>query len=147
MPFTCAAQTVALLRSDQLCPEEMVTYNCSVRMGIALEWILDPYIPSSDSIRFLASAESIGTTMDCNDVDTVQCVDFNFVANLTNVANPMIVNTATVYDMDSTLTIYAAPRLNVSMLQCNGYTEVGSVLIENTTLNFSGAFMLYYDVC
>ena len=124
----------------------MVTYDCDFEMGIALEWILEPYFPRSDPIRFLAS-QPIGTTVDCNDATTVQCVDINFVANLTNVANPMTVEAAMVFDMNSTLTIYAAPGLNVSMLQCKGTVQTGGVIIENITLNFSGAFMLYYDVC
>ena len=123
----------------------MVTYDCDFEMGIALEWILEPYIPRSDPIRFLAS-QPIGTTVDCNDVATVQCNDVNFVANLTNVANPTTVEIATVFDMNSTLTIYAAPGLNVSTLQCKGTVQAGGVIIENITLNFSGAFMLYCDV-
>ena len=124
----------------------MVIYSCDFEMGIALEWILGPYFPSSDPIRFLAS-QPIGTSVDCNDVATTQCDDINFVANLTNIANPITVETATVYDMNSTLTIFAAPRLNVSILQCRGTVQAGSMIVQNITLNFSGTFMLFYDVC
>ena len=115
-------------------------------MGVALEWSLEPYFPSSDPIRFLAT-QPIGTTVDCNDVATAQCDDVNFVANLTNIANPITVETATVYDMNSTLAILAARRLNVSILQCRGTVQAGSMIVQNITLNFSGTVMLFYDVC
>lgn len=130
----CAAQTVALLRTGQSCPKEMVTYTCSVGQGIALNWIFDPFIRNSDPIRFQLSTP-IGTSVDCNSVTPPQCDNITFVAMLTNVSNRM----GQLADINSTLTIYAPTRQNGKVVQCRGLTAAGDVNLRNEILNFSGA--------
>ena len=124
----------------------MVTYNCSVTRGFALEWILDPFIPINDTIRFLTTTRPENRRVGCNDVRAVRCTDLDFVATLTNLTNNITVvvegNTVMLYDMTSTLTFTATTRLNERVVQCRGSNEDGIVDISNTTLNFSGAFML-----
>ena len=119
------------------CPGEMVTYTCTVRQGAILDWIVEPFLNGSTRIRFLLSSTPTGSSVDCNDVAAVQCEDFNFVATLTNTANPMAVMSATVADMTSTLTFTAAVRLNGTVVQCRG-TTAEEFPTANHTLNIAG---------
>ena len=126
---------MALLKTGQSCPKEMVTYNCSVRQGIALDWIFEPFIRNGDPIRFQPSTRPENQRVDCSHR---QCDNITFVAMLTNVSNRM----GQLADINSTLTIYAPTRQNGKVVQCIGTTAAGNVNITNETLNFSGAFML-----
>ena len=124
------------------CPGEMVTYTCNVNQGFVLEWIAEPFLPTSARIQFTTTTP-IGRSLDCNDVAAVQCEDFQFVATLTNTANPTVVMTTILADMTSTLTFTAAARLNGTVVQCRGTTADG-LLIANRMLNVAGVFMLQY---
>ena len=119
----------------------MVTYTCTVNQGIALTWIVEPYLSGSTRIRFLGTT-TIGTNEDCNDVTAVNCADLDFVATLTNLANPTAVTGGTVADITSTLTFTAAARLNGTVLQCRGVTADGSRTIASSTLNVVGMFVV-----
>ena len=132
-----------VLNSSVACPREMVTYTCTVRQGAILDWIVEPFLPESARIQFLLSTASIGSSFDCSGVSTVQCTDLNFVATLTNTANPMTVMSATVADITSTLTFTATVRLNGTVVQCRGTTADGFP-ITNQTLNVAGTFRLQH---
>ena len=124
------------------CSGEMVTYTCTVTQGFVLEWIVEPFLPTSARIQF-TSTNTIGRSVDCNDVAAVQCEDFNFAATLTNTSNTTVVMTTILADMNSTLTFTAAARLNGTVVQCRGTTADG-LLIANRMLNVAGVFMLQY---
>ena len=138
---THTAQTVDLFRSGPLCPRETVTFTCNVTQGLALHWIFEPFIPSNDAIRFLTTTPS-GTSVGCNDVESVNCTDLDFVATLTSISNPITVQGAMLFDMESTMTFTATTTLNGRVLQCRGSVADRIINISNTTLDFSGAFML-----
>ena len=112
------------------CPGETVTYTCIVNQGLALDWIIEPFFSGSTPLRFLSTTPT-GSSRDCNGVAAVNCIDFGFVATLTDV-NP---------DMTSTLTFTATARLNGAVVQCRGTTASGNP-ITNRTLNVAGEFML-----
>ena len=120
----------------QACPAEMVTYTCTVRQEIALEWIVEPFLPANDPIQF-TNTTSIGSRLNCSAVAAVQCEDFEFVATLTNTANPTVGYSNTLADITSTLTFTATARLNGIVVQCRG-TTVDASLIHNSTLNVAG---------
>ena len=120
----------------QVCPEEMVTYTCTVTEGFALEWAVEPFLPGSAGIKF-TSITHVGTTLDCNNVTAVRCEDFQFVATLTNTSNPTVVVSTTLADMTTTLTFTATARLNGTVVQCRGLT-VNAIPIVNSTLSVAG---------
>ena len=72
------------------CPGETVTYNCTVTQGFQLDWIVEPFLPTSARVQF-TSVAPIGSRLDCSAVAAVQCEDFEFVATLTATANPTVV--------------------------------------------------------
>ena len=119
------------------CAGEMVTYTCTVNQGLTLNWIVEPYLSGSTSIRFL-STTAIGTNEDCSDVTAVHCTDLDFVATLTNLANPTAVTGGTIADMTSTLTFTATIRLNGTVVQCRRTTADGSMTMTSSTLNIAG---------
>ena len=118
-----------------------MTYNCNVTQGFVLEWILEPFIRSGDGIRLRAPANH-GVPVSCHNVTAVNCNDLDFVANLTHITNRMTVQGTMLYDMEATMTFTATTRLNGRVLQCRGSNAVGLINILNTTINFSGGFML-----
>ena len=122
----------------QACPGEVVTYTCNVTQGFLLDWIVEPFISSSDFIRFTLT----GSRLDCNDVTAVQCTDFEFVATLTNTANPTVVMGTTLADMTSTMTFTATSRLNETVVQCRGITADASP-ITNRTLIVAGTSVFW----
>ena len=139
------AATVVLNSSvgmRQACPGEMVTYTCTVNQGIGLEWIVEPFLPANDPIQF-TSTDTVGSRLDCSAVAAVRCEDFEFVAILTNTANPTVVFSNTLADITSTLTFTATNRLNGKVVQCRG-TTIDASLITNSTLNVAGAPMLLF---
>ena len=140
----CAASVVlnSSMGMRGACPGETVTYTCAVNQGFVLEWIVEPFLPTSARIQFTTTTD-IGSRLDCNSVAAVQCEDFNFVATLTATANPTVVMTTTLADMTSTLTFTATARLNGTVVQCRGTTADG-LLIANRMLNVAGAFILQY---
>ena len=83
--------------------------------------------------------------MDCNSVASVRCEDFDFVANLTNIANLTVVFATTQADMTSTLTFTAAAILNGTVMQCRGATAAGFP-ITNSSLNVAGTCMYIHNV-
>ena len=134
------AATVVLDSSvgmGQACPAEMATYTCTVNQGIALDWIVEPFLNGSTRIRFLLSSTPTGSSVNCNHVASVQCEDFDFVATFTNTANPMTVMSATVADMTSTLTFTASTRLNGTVVQCRGVTA-DAFPMSNSTISVAG---------
>ena len=116
----------------QACPGEMVTYTCTVTQGLALDWIVEPFINGSTLLRFLRMTPT-GSSQYCNGTTATNCSGFDFVAILTDV-NP---------DMTSTLTFTATARLNGTVVQCRGATTDG-LPITNSMLNIAGEFMLQY---
>ena len=118
------------------CPGERVTYTCTVNQGFFLDWIVEPFLPTSARIQFMSTA-SIGSRLDCNNVASIQCVDFNFVATLTNTTNPTDVSGTTLADMTSTLTFPATATLNGTVVQCRGSTETEFPTVSRT-LNVTG---------
>ena len=138
----CAATLV--LRSSvgtrQACPRETVTYTCTVNQGFQLDWIVEPFLPTSARIQFTSIAP-IGSRLDCSTVTAVRCEDFDFVATLTNTANPTVVMGTTLADMTSTLTFTATARLNGTAVQCKGTTVVGFPIVS-ISLNIAGVFVL-----
>ena len=124
------------------CPGEMVTYTCTVTQGFQLDWIVEPFLPTTARIQFTSTTPT-GSRLDCSGVTAVQCEDFLFVATLTNTANPNVVMTTTLADMTSTLTFAAAARLNGTIVQCRGSTAVGFPIVNNS-LNIAGTSMLFH---
>jgi len=124
------------------CPGERVTYTCTVNQGFFLDWIVEPFLPTSAHIQF-PSTDSIGSSLDCN--NTVQCEDFDFVAILTNTANPTVVHVSgtTLADM-TTLTFPATAGLNGTVVQCRGSTETEFPIV-NRTLNVTGMLVFACD--
>ena len=123
------------------CPGEMVTYTCTVRQGFLLEWIVEPFILLTTGIQF-TSTNTIGRSFDCNDVAAVRCEDFDFVATLTDTANPTVVMRTTLADITSTLTFTAAARLNGTVVQCRGSTE-NATPMNSSILNVAGMSILF----
>ena len=121
------------------CPGEMVTYTCTVIQGIALDWIVEPFISGTD-IRFRNSTPTDMRSVDCNEVTPPQCDNINFIATLTNTANSMTVMNVPVADITSTLTFTATARLNGTVVQCRGVTAVTQ--IANRTVNVAGIYEL-----
>ena len=126
----------------QACPGETVTYTCTVRQGFVLEWVVEPFLPFSSRIQ-LRSTDAIMTRMDCSVVAAVRCEDFDFVATLTNTANPTDVSGTTLADMTSTLTFTATATLNGTVVQCRGTTGDG-LRMNNSAVNIAGASMLLF---
>ena len=122
----------------QACSGEMVTYTCTVNQGFALDWIVEPFLPTSARIQFTSTTPT-GSRLDCNSVASVRCEDFDFMATLTNTANPTVVFATTLADMTSTLTFTATTRLNGTVVQCRGTTAAGFP-ITNTSLNVAGVY-------
>ena len=122
------------------CPGEMVTYTCTVTRGFQLDWIVEPFLPTSARIQFTSTAP-IGSRLDCSAVAAVRCEDFDFVATLTNTANPMMVMGTTLADMTSTLTFTGVARLNATAVQCRRATEDAFPMV-NISLNIAGVFVL-----
>ena len=137
-----------VLNSTLACPEEMVTYTCTVRQGGVLDWIVEPFLPASDPIQFLLNIASTGSSFDCRSVSAVNCTDLDFVATLTNIANRTTVMSTTLADMTSTLTFTAAARLNGTVVQCRGTTADGFPT-ANRMLNVAGIYVqvavLFHD--
>ena len=127
-----------VLDSSVACPGEMVTYTCTVNQGVALDWIVEPFVPIGDPIRFVLDSTPVGRSVDCNGISPPQCSNITFVAIFTSTANRITVTSGPVADMTSTLTITAAVRLNGTVVQCRGVTE-SEFPIRNTTLNIAGA--------
>ena len=109
------------------CPGEIVTYTCTVNQGGFLEWIVEPFLPDNDPIQFTRT-DTIGRSFDCNDVTALQCADFNFVATLTDIANP----STSVADITSTLTFTATSTLNGTVIQCRGVTANATPMNSST---------------
>ena len=109
------------------CPGERVTYTCTVTQGAVLEWIVEPFLPDSALIQFTRT-DTIGRSFDCNDVTALQCADFNFVATLTDIANP----STSVADITSTLTFTATSTLNGTVIQCRGVTANATPMNSST---------------
>ena len=128
----------------QVCPGEVVTYTCTVTQGFLLDWIVEPFLPTSARIQFMSTASN-GSRLDCNNVASVRCEDFNFVATLTNTANPTDVSGTTLADMTSTLTFTATVSLNGTVVQCRGSTE-DAIPMNNSTVNVAGAAMLFWFI-
>ena len=124
----------------QVCPGEMVTYSCTVTQGFLLDWIVEPFLPTSARIQFTST--DTRRQLDCNNVPAVRCEDLNFVVTLTNTANPTVVSGTTLADMTSTLTFTATARLNGTVVQCRGSTE-DAIPMNNSTVNVAGAAMLF----
>ena len=121
-----------------VCPGERVTYTCTVTQGIALDWIVEPFISGTD-IRFRNSTPTNSRSVDCNSVSPPQCDNINFMVTLTNTTNSMTVMNIAVADITSTLTFNAAARLNGTVVQCRGVTA--ETQIANRTVNIAGAAM------
>ena len=143
------AATVVLdsnMGTRQICPGEMVTYTCTVNQGATLEWIVESFLPNSTRIQFMATADT-GSSLDCNDVSTLECVELEFVATLTNIANPTTVTGVTVADITSTLAFTATARLNGTLVQCRG-TNSNGFLTKNTTHTIAGKLNmhLHYNI-
>ena len=133
------AATVVLdsnMGSRQICPGEVVTYTCNVNQGTTLTWIVESFLPSSTRIQFMATADT-GSILNCNDVPTLECVKLQFVATLTNIANPTNVTGVTVADITSTLAFTATARLNGTLVQCRG-TNINGFLTKSTTHTIAG---------
>ena len=142
------AATVVLNSSvgmRQACPGEMVTYTCNVNQGFFLDWIVEPFLPTTARIQFTSTTPT-GSRLDCNSVASVWCEDFNFVATLTNIANPTVVFATTRADMTSTLTFTAAATLNGTVVLCRGATAVGFP-ITNNSLNVAGTPIMHIMLC
>ena len=141
--------TVVVLDSSvgmrQACPREMVTYTCTVNQGFQLDWIVEPFLPTSARIQFTSTAP-IGSRLDCNSVASVQCENFEFVATLIATANPTVVMSTTLADMTSTLTFNATTRLNGTVVQCRGSTA-DAFPINSSIVNVAGTSMLYCSNC
>ena len=127
------------------CPGEMVTYTCTVNQGIALDWIVEPFISGSTRIRFVLGSTPVGRSVDCNGVSPPQCDNIDFVATFTNTANPMTVRNTNIADMISTLTFSSPASLNGTVVQCRGVTADG-VPITNSTLNVAGTSLCFDHV-
>ena len=127
----------------QVCPGEVVTYTCTVTQGFLLDWIVEPFLPTSARIQFTST--DTRRRLDCNNVATVRCEDFNFVAILTNTVNPTDVSGTTLADMTSTLTFTATAGLNGTVVQCRGSTE-DAIPMNNSTVNVAGAAMLFWFI-
>ena len=138
--LVCAATVIldSSVGMRGVCPGEMVTYTCTVTQGVVLDWIVEPFLPRSARIQF-TSTDTIGRSFDCNDIAALQCADFNFVATLTNIANP----TASVADITSTLTVTATSRLNGTVVQCRGTTADATPMNSNI-LNVAGVSLLLF---
>ena len=125
----------------QACPGETVTYTCTVKQGAQLDWMVEPFLPASAHIQFLATT-STGNSIDCSDLTPPQCDKIDFVATFTNIANPMTIPGGTVADISSTLTINATVGLDGTMIQCQGTTADGTPIV-NSTLRVTGIFICY----
>ena len=125
------------------CPGETVTYTCSVTQGFLLEWIVEPFLPTTARIQFTSTAP-IGSRLDCNAVASVRCEDFQFVATLTATVNPNIVMSTTLADMTSTLAFSATSRLNGTVVLCRGSTAAGFPIV-NHSLSVAGTSMLFWS--
>ena len=112
--------------------------TCTVYRGVVLDWIVETFLPRSARIQF-TSTDTIGRSFDCNDIVALQCADFNFVATLTNIANPI----ASVADITSTLTSTATARLNGTVVQCRG-TTADATPMNSSTLNVAGVSMFCF---
>ena len=136
----CVQLLLFCMDSSVACPGGMVTYTCTIRQGAVLDWIVEPFLPESARIQF-QTTRPIGSSLDCNDISTIQCADFDFVATLTNLTNTTTVPGGTVADMTSTMTFTATTRLNGTVVQCRGTTADGFP-ITNQSLNVAGTFKL-----
>ena len=127
------------------CPGEMVTYTCTVTQGFLLDWIVEPFLPTTARIQFTNTAP-IGSRLDCNSVASVRCEDFDFVANLTNIANLTVVIGTTLADMTSTLAFSATSRLNGTVMQCRGLTAFGFPITNNNVAGISIMHVMFLGV-
>ena len=113
------------------CPEELVTYTCTVAQAATLDWIGEPFISERNRLQFTTTTPPGNRVLACGtSTSPVQCADFDYQATLTSVG-PIQNGFA---DMTSTFSFTASARVNATVVQCVGATATGAQMVSNTLI-------------
>ena len=111
------------------CPQEEVTYTCTVTAASITAWTVTPIFVLESLVRFVPTT-SLNQRVTCN---TMQCAGFDFQATLTDVG-PVMNGAA---DMTSTFSFTTRAGLNRTIVQCSGITS-SSTPSANHTFSVAG---------
>ena len=114
-----------------VCPEELVTYTCTVAQAATLDWIGEPFISESNRLQFTTTTPPGNRVLACGtSTSPVQCAEFDYRATLTNVGPVQ----SSIADMTSTFSFTASARVNGTVVQCRGSTATGVQMVNNTLI-------------
>ena len=122
------AETSVTIHTEDvvICPQETVTFTCTVQSGRALQWEAKPFITSTlNQIRFLPN-------------DIMPTRDFissgvRFEAVLTQ--SELVQGSSTHYTLQSTLSTTASTTTNGTVIECQEYYTAA---YDNSTLQLNG---------
>ena len=120
--------SVTVSESPVACPQDNVTFNCTVDGGVGLEWIAEPFITlAQNQVIFLPSH------IETNPTRTVTPSGVTFHAVLTH-ADP-VPGSGGSYTLQSTLSTTASATTNGTVIVCQ---EGFSGTSDSVTLQLQG---------
>ena len=88
--IVCVGPTLDPAPTVHSCPGQTVTYTCHDEQISAMEWIIEPYIPGNDAIKYVADHLQDTETLtikrgniSTNLISVTQCCADEFSANMT----------------------------------------------------------------
>ena len=99
------------------CPEEEVTYTCSVTQAFLIGWTAAPFLVDNALVQF---APTDSRMLGCSNSSAIQCDDFDFLATLTSVG---VVSMNGAADMTTTFRFTARAELDGTVVECSGTTS------------------------
>ena len=113
------------------CPEEVVTYSCTVAQAATLDWIVEPFISESNRLQFTTTTSPGNRVLACGtSTSPVQCAEFDYRATLTSVGPVQ----SSIADLTSTFSFTASARVNGTVVQCRGSTATGRQMANSTLI-------------
>jgi len=120
------------------CPEEVVTYTCTVTQAASITWNAAPVLMDS-SVSFLSTSLSGEQQLSCSDISSsIECADLDYQAILTSVGTVDMNGAA---DLTSTFRFTARAELNGTVVQCSA-VNVPNAPPESQVLNVAGEIWL-----
>ena len=120
------------------CPEEVMTYTCTVTQAASITWTAAPVLVGT-SVRFRSISPSDEWQLSCSDTSSpVQCADLDYQATLTSVG---IVDMIGAADLMSTFRFTARAELNGTVVQCST-VNVPNAPPDSQVLNVAGELWL-----
>ena len=128
-PMCVGAVSVTVSTEDPVaCPQDTVTFTCTVDRGVGLEWIAEPFITDEQN-----QVAFIPTDLETDSTVTVQSSGVTFHAVLTH-ADP-VPGSGGFFTLQSTLSTTASATTNGIVIVCE---EGLSVTSDSVTLQLQG---------